>query len=329
MGMLGLGSIILVFVLIIAKGVAVIRLKKDAHSLLALGFLAGALGFMAHNVIDFEWYMASAGMVFWLLTASVFVCARLAMDADGVVVKATEWDLKRPVGGFVGAVVLIGMVVQIGVLVSAVAAVSFYSQARVLHQQNRIDSAISSLKNAVQLDPLDASYKNRLGQLYLLRATSLELSELRNVLLEEAVRQGQQAVKLRPCWADYHAQLGSAYFHSDAHEKALMEFRKSEQLYPKKPHYKVLIGEFYLYREAYSKAEVAFERALSLQKYYTVWYPEFVNQDFERAHVGLGTVYLKQQKFMQAEEQFNQALKINPENALAKRWLSKVQDGRQ
>jgi putative inorganic carbon (HCO3(-)) transporter len=327
-GIFGFLLIIIIFFLIIIKGVAIVRRKDDSYSLLALGLLAGVVGFTAHSLIDFEWYMVSAGLVFWFLAGSIFVCDRLCGEASGALSRSVDMEIKRPVVRLLAAIIIMSILVEILVLFSATAALFFFGDAKMLYQQQQIDSAIGSLKKATQLDPLDASYQSRLGQLYLLKANSESSSEMKKLFFSQAAISGKEAIKLRPYWAEYHAQLGSVYSYSGNRFDALRQFRKSEVLYPKKPHYKVLIGEFYLAGNDYGKAEHEFKRALSLQRYYTVWYPGFVNQDFERAHVGLGEVYVKQKRFAQAEEHFEKALELNPQSKSAIDQLRKIRNRR-
>lgn len=327
-GLLGIISFISIFVFIIGKAVHSTRQQQGVLYELSLALLAGALGFMVHNAIDFEWSMAAAGLLFWGIVGLIFSCAQVAESDQSNLAEGSKCGQNKAGGLTVGAIVSVITLVTLCMLSSAAFALYYSSQAQTLYRQKRGESALTSLEQASRLDPLNGDYWNNLAQLYLQKAKTARSSTSKERWMIKAINSASKAIRLRPDWAAFYANLGEIYDYKGEEEKAVEYFGEAQKLYPKNPHYLLLQGEFYYYQKDYKKAVNEYKKALSLQKYYVVWYPGNTAKDFELAHLGLGRSYLKLKKFTQAEGEFKAALKLNSENDIAKSELKKLSQRR-
>lgn len=328
MGIFGFILILIVFFLIFRKGLKLVKHKEGVYGELAIGLLAGASGFMFHSIIDFHWSMASAGILFWGIAALIFVSEDMSQGDQKESVRnkliKLDKDLRPPWHLLASAVAL----VFIFGLSLAAYALSLDNRAKRDYQHKEIDSAVRLLEKAIQYNPINPDHQNHLARLYFEKAAISGSSKPDRLLLSKAIKREREAVRLRPYWADYHGKLGFLYFYEGNNGEAIKYFKKAEELYPKKPLFRVLTGEFYLSRKKYKEAEVKLEEAISLQKYYRVWYPEYIINEIERAHFDLGLLYKEQKKFKQAEKEFREVLEINPDNKTAQKELKDAEDRR-
>lgn len=99
--------------------------------------------------------------------------------------------------------------------------------------------------------------------------------------------------------ANVYYQLGLSYLANGDYQKALIEFRKMETLQPKDPELRNAMGLVYYYTGRFEKAEREYRKAISLKG------------DFSEAYVNLGTLLAKQEKCMEAIDEYQKALE-NP-----------------
>ena len=125
----------------------------------------------------------------------------------------------------------------------------------------------------------------------------------------EAIPFLQRAVNMRPHKAHYHFDLGNAYQNSRIFDEALQEFRQTLEIQPKHPQAQNNIGVIFWNLEAYEKAEIEFKKALDIQ------------HDLPEIHHNLAALYLKNNQHADAIPHLKEVLKLQPENATAKKLL--------
>ncbi len=326
-GVFGLSLFLSIFFLIALNGLRLVKKKQGVLSELGIALLASSLGFMIHNLVDFGWSMSTAGILFWGITGLIFCCLRLTNDCQEKSLENKNFVVKKENTAifFVVSVVILLLLL---VLASSAWAQYLSNQGRTLYGQEKITSAILTLERASALDPFNPQFQSGLAGMYFKQAMFAKSLELRDQLLSKAIKKGKEAVRLRPYWAEYYAQLGIYYSYKGDNKLAIKYLKKSEILYPKNPLYRVLTGEFYYSHKDYNKAEEEFKKALALRKYYLVWYPEEAIKNFERAHFDLGLLYKDLNKFNEAEREFKEALKLNSNNKKAQNELRNIRNGR-
>ena len=326
-GIFGLVFLLIVFFLILKNGLMLVRRRAGVYSEIGLALLAGSLGFMVHALIDFEWNMAAAGTLFWANAGLIFSCSRLADDYQERPTDNSGLRLKKMTVPFLISTVIASFLLF--ALVSSAWALYLSKQGRALYAKGHVNPALSKLEQASSLDPIDPGFKSGLAGLYFRQAVAAKSSKTKEDLVLEAIEMGRDAIRLRPHWAEYHAQVGGFYSYKKNSKLALKHFKKAELLYPNDPIYKVLTGEFFHARGDYEKAERQYKKALALQRHYAVWYPEEENQSLERAHLDLGLLYGSIGNFAQAEIELKKVLESSPENKVAKEELKRMRKGRQ
>jgi tetratricopeptide (TPR) repeat protein len=119
----------------------------------------------------------------------------------------------------------------------------------------------------------------------------------------------QQAISLRPHFAEAHIGLGATLKAMGKTNEAQEEFRAALRHPPTTPSGLVSLGDV-CYREGWTNEAIRnFQAGLSL------------DPTDSTAHSSLGVILLEQQKTSAAREQFQEALRFNPENATAQAYL--------
>src|SRR5919108_1029152 len=161
------------------------------------------------------------------------------------------------------------------------------------HMRDRQPSpALGALKEAVEVDPNVAAYRDTLGLVYL---------ELRRPDL--AVEQLRQAVELDPKLADAHFHLGTAYAESARWEEAVASYRKALALptlgIPDLVHHNLGLALYHLKR--YPEAESSLRFALSL------------DPKLQAGYYNLGLFLLGENRRQEARAAFRQARDLAPD----------------
>jgi tetratricopeptide (TPR) repeat protein len=121
--------------------------------------------------------------------------------------------------------------------------------------------------------------------------------------LEQAAREFQAALKIRPDYAEAHCGLGAVFFKQGRREEAIREFQAAIQINPNygEAHYN--LGEAYKDNGLLDEAIREFQAALQ------------INPDLTGAHYNLGWIYLQQGHPEKAIPELQTALRANPNNA--------------
>jgi tetratricopeptide (TPR) repeat protein len=123
--------------------------------------------------------------------------------------------------------------------------------------------------------------------------------------LEEAITQFQQALQIQPDYAEAHFNLGVALVRKGKVDEAITHFQKALQLKPDDAQARLALGNALLQQGRPDEAMVYFQKALQ------------AGPDNAEAHITLGNALLQQGQADEAIAHFQTALQIEPGNAEA------------
>ena len=121
---------------------------------------------------------------------------------------------------------------------------------------------------------------------------------------DDALREFQTTLKLRPNYPQAHGNLAIAYAEKGLDKKALNAYQRAIFLNPKHAEFFNNLGGFYFQRGEYRKAISQFRQAVKLD-----WHNY-------RFHYNLGFTYFEEKRFKEAISVWEEALRINPKSQL-------------
>ncbi|MDH4267525.1 MAG: protein kinase [Deltaproteobacteria bacterium] len=145
------------------------------------------------------------------------------------------------------------------------------------------------------------------------KALQSEAAELLGTQPEKAKNLLIESVKLDPVNVQGLFQLGLVYMNLGDYPKAIETYNKVGELDPQFPDTFFNLGYIYAKKKDYPKAEEMYARVVKLAPTY-----------LDEALFNLGMVQDKQGKREQCIENLEQALKVNPNNDLAKKFLTRL-----
>ena len=145
------------------------------------------------------------------------------------------------------------------------------------------------------------------------KALRNEAAELSGTQPEKAKNLLIESVNLDPANIQGHFQLGLVYMKLEDYPKAIETYNKVAGLDRQFPDTFFNLGYIYAKKKDYPKAEEMYGRVVNLAPAY-----------LDEALFNLGMVQEKQGKRRQCIENLEQALKVNPNNDLAKKFLVKL-----
>ena len=162
----------------------------------------------------------------------------------------------------------------------------------------RISLGLSSLRQAVEVEPGNPLYRNAVG------AVMLNIGRY-----AEAQAEFQKAVELDPTYADAYHNLGSAYAEQGKWDEAIGAYRKAlaQTIYAKTESTYNNLGYAYWALDRRKEAEDAFRAALQLD-------PKLVP-----SHFWLGVLLQKEGRQAEAKAHFQAARDLEPASMLGKR----------
>jgi tetratricopeptide (TPR) repeat protein len=194
---------------------------------------------------------------------------------------------------------------------------------------NDPDAAEADFRQAIVLDPSFPEAHYNLGTFY-----------ARAGRHEEAIAALGEAIRFRPDYVNAYINRGLAQLETDQIEAAIADYSEAIALDPENPSPYAQRGYAYTVQEAWEDAEADFDRAIALDAEYVYAYEmraltrqrqgrhEEAIADYTRilsfapsarAYTTRGQVYLQLQKLNSALDDFNHALELDPEYALAYR----------
>ncbi len=277
----------LIVVLLAGVRRAYLALDEEA-SWVVLGLFAGLVAVIAHNIVDYTFYMPAVALVFWWL-------AGLALgDEKAAPTTGTSAGPARAAG----TVAVLLLAVPFILLIVSQSALSVAKSSYEHHIVELGEINADDEPSLVDQDPgpeivpfagndheggveaehvkITAAYARSLR----FNPTDSETySSYARTLLEEsqrghggflvaAVRLQKRAIALRPAWPYYHLGLAQIEAAAGNGQKARRAFEKASALGPKDPKILAEQGYFAFRRGRIEDALAAFEQAISLEKGY-------------------------------------------------------------
>jgi len=194
-----------------------INRAPPGQRLLAAAALAAFVGFWAHNLIDYSWYVPAVGITVWMLVG-------MAM-ADEPPGKALEIDALWPKVG--RAILILALVVGCWLLARGLRSQALASEAEQIARQGIPSAAVGRIERAIALDPLDADHYEDLSTFLVAGVRLVGPSSLQGAITAQ-----RRAVALAPTQASLRRKLAHLYAQIGDLPAAIAAGRKAVQLYP-------------------------------------------------------------------------------------------------
>lgn len=224
-----------------------------------------------------------------IVTAPVRLFARLFRRSDNPnLAKANNPNANNPTEAKGGVAVVTAIERE---------AASMFDQAVELHDKKQLDSAIAKLTAVVGMQPNNAEAYNLLGVCYDEKG-QFQLSQ----------DEYKKAIKLEPINARFLNNLGYSYYLSGNDKQSIKWYTKALKFTPDDHRVQNNLGLAYGRKGEYAKARVEFVKAVGEHG----------------ALLNLGYLYNQQGRYQQAIEQFQEALKLQPNSMITINSLSQV-----
>jgi tetratricopeptide (TPR) repeat protein len=167
--------------------------------------------------------------------------------------------------------------------------VAYYNLGTFYGENNRLDEAISQLKNAIAINPDYKEVHNNLGVVYYKQGK-----------IDEAIAEYKSETEINPRFEMAYNNLGLAYYSKGLLDKAAAFY---EQAIALNPHY----------ASAYHNLGTVYQRKGRLNRAISC-YEQAIKNDpaFDKSHNNLGFIYESQRKLNKAITHYKQAVTITP-----------------
>jgi TolA-binding protein len=176
-------------------------------------------------------------------------------------------------------------------------------------EQRRFSEAVDLFEELVASDP---SLREDIAAPYA-KALSGKASSMLETSPQEAADLLERAVALQPHSIEAHSQLGLIHLNQKKYAKAIDVYQKVVELDPRFSDAYFNLGYMYAVKREYPEAEKMYARVVALK-------PSYVDE----ALFNLAMVQEKQGKSAECIVNLEEALRINPQNALAAKYLDKL-----
>ncbi len=173
----------------------------------------------------------------------------------------------------------------------------------IVQSLHMFDAAIDELQTALQYDANYAAAYDGLGQVYMIQALNFETDVSRNIeshSLEEAKKQFQKALDLRPNFPPFLNDLGLAAYHNGDYDEAIQNFQAALNVNPNYADAHANLASAYVAKGQYEDAIEQGNLAVALARRNAT------------AHIALGLVYYYTDDIPKAIIHFNEAIAATP-----------------
>lgn len=257
-GAVGLAALALFLIGVIISGVRVLRVRRGGAERLQLaGGLAALFLLLAHAAADFDLSFLSIAFLVSVLAGSLHGDARrlsaeeregdieaaerrlLAGSASGA--KHAETVARRLAAGsppvrrrWASAFLIAEFLTFAGIIVALLSSQAFVYWAGVRRASGRLDSAQRNYTRALRFNPRDDAIYLAVSELLLREAADVQVTDplnqqLRQDLIEQAVRNAQHASNLNPQDPYVGASLARAYLTAGRSDEALAEAQRLKE----------------------------------------------------------------------------------------------------
>jgi tetratricopeptide (TPR) repeat protein len=319
-GLVGIGLYIWLLVTIFSKGLkrvkgylaqTVITKKKDQliyqvkpQVYYLIGYMAGLLGLLSHNLFCVNLRFVSSGFYFWLFLG-IIGGAFIPAPVDRKTAPAKDEKKAPPVilmglKGFIIIVTICSIVVYSRFLMA-----DYHHNIGIAYSKMRYwDEAIQEFETSIRFNPFFVMSRYFLGNVYNDRWQPGDD--------QRALQCYDEVIDRAPHYVMVHYQRGVVWMKTRNFQESLREFGEALKLDPVYPLTFYRIGLIFIELNNLDKALLNFEEAARL------------NPEASDIYVNIGNVYLLKNKFSDAENNYRQSLKIDPANLNAHRNLSIV-----
>ncbi|NOY84713.1 MAG: tetratricopeptide repeat protein [Nitrospirae bacterium] len=204
----------------------------------------------------------------------------------------------------------------------------YLERAELYFENQQYGEAIIEYKNAIQIDPENASYKYKLALVYLKRG---EVSELKKAfqLLDESIRldannvdahlkagmlylisnafkearkKGMHVIEKEPDNLEGYLLLGNAYAGEEEFPQAIRIMKQAIDLKPKQINLHLNLALFYQLNKDMASAEASYKHALE------------IDENSIDAHLALANFYQSTHDDQQAKKLLSKSIEMDPEN---------------
>ena len=170
-----------------------------------------------------------------------------------------------------------------------------------LNEQNKIEEAINSYKNAIKLKPDYSDAYYNLATIY-----------KKTFRFKEAIQNYEESLKRKP--EDTHAyfNIGLMFESLGKFDEAINYLKKALKINDHLPGVHFQLGIFFKKINRFEEAVNSFNQTIQ------------INPNHEGAHFNLGTVLENLDKINDAVNEYQHVLKLNPDNSIAKHLLNSL-----
>jgi tetratricopeptide (TPR) repeat protein len=200
------------------------------------------------------------------------------------------------------ALVVAGMIVNLPLHGSlGPGAAGYNNLANAYSKQGKVEEAIQTARQAIEIEPTYGVAHYNLGNLYAQQGK-----------LELAQRHFEEALRLYPNYADGHSNYGQLLAERGDMESGVAHFRKAVELNPSLSRAHLNLGVALAKRGRLNEATAPLEQAVRLT-------PESADASYY-----LGSVYAAQNRYAEAAESFYQSLRAQPDFVPAHQSLAQL-----
>lgn len=316
-GFIGGTLFLMIIALVFSRTLRTFRsLENETDKLMVLGLWVGMLGFLLHNLVDFDWYIPATALYFWAFAGLAVALGKATVPPEGT--PAAPPSVGPDKSRFLILAVAVVVVVLAGrYFLSLSEADSYAEKGKAALRRGAWDEAVLNLKEAVERDPLEGNYHSLLAQAYL---GQMSESGERNRLLK-AIAEMKRAVELQPTSPHLRGLLGTYYLKMGKTGDALKEWEKAKKLAPQSPVFYSLVGGAYLEMGRTEEAIRELKKAISYARLYQegkTGVPllsreaQSAPRSIYEAYLRLATIHLSKGDERNALQLYDQAIKFSP-----------------
>lgn len=261
-GLLALAALLVLFGLTLRLSWKNIKTASHQEKYLRVGILVALVAFLAHNIVDYTWYLPAVSLLFWLLAGvSVSSETKEEVNQDSVSGVLLEKEL-TPKMSLKRWLVIVFLILALVPLVFAYIGTNLALQADLKLSSFNYSEGRRLAQLAVRFFPFNAEAYDTLAQAYAEPANPKKY-------IKEAIKAEKTAIKLRPTWPFYYARLADYLALANVPvTEVWRNHQKAIKLYPLEPQLKVKAANQLLKLGEHKKAVSFYQQAIALSRIY-------------------------------------------------------------